>query len=498
MDEKTGGSAPDVERSSDKSENNQWGVIMLAKYTWGISFFLLMLLVSGTSFSQSWQMQTIASNLSFPGAATGDLDSDGDIDLLIIDGASLVWYENLPRSWERHLIDLNLDGLYGESTLDILDLDRDGDEDVVVNVMAPGGIYWYENHQDGTNWQKHVITDIPNIPLNRISSYGDLDNDGDIDVVSPFYGLPGNILWFDNVSGDTLWNPRLISMLNDPIWTTVMDIDSDGDQDVVAASFGEGHIFWYENVGFPPKWYAHEIATLPQTTYGLCADMDGDGDPDIVTHSFQEEVLVWIENPSWTVHIIAEGSFIVPGIVQDINNDQLPDVSFGCLNLIGWLQNPDDGVLWQSHVVDSSVSGRLFAIGTHDMNFNSRMDIVAVTYDVNTFEGNVRWYGQPLATSLEEDLDADVPVSLELKSNFPNPFNPSTTIQFSLPEAMEVRLAVYNALGQEVATLVEGRLSNGIHHYLWDAGDMPSGVYFYRLSSGTSGEVITHKMLLMR
>lgn len=68
-----------------------------------------------------------------------------------------------------------------------------------------------------------------------------------------------------------------------------------------------------------------------------------------------------------------------------------------------------------------------------------------------------------------------------LEQNYPNPFNPSTTIPFHLEDANDVTLRVYNMLGQEVATLVDGFTPAGSHEARWDAGDLPSGMYLYRL-----------------
>jgi hypothetical protein len=71
-----------------------------------------------------------------------------------------------------------------------------------------------------------------------------------------------------------------------------------------------------------------------------------------------------------------------------------------------------------------------------------------------------------------------------LEQNYPNPFNPSTTIPFQLAETNDVTLRVYNMLGQEVATLVDGFLPAGRHEARWSAGDLPSGMYIYRLTHG--------------
>jgi hypothetical protein len=83
-----------------------------------------------------------------------------------------------------------------------------------------------------------------------------------------------------------------------------------------------------------------------------------------------------------------------------------------------------------------------------------------------------------------------------LDQNYPNPFNPSTTIRFSLPEAARVSLKIFTLLGEEVATLVSGDLQAGQHSARWDAAEIPSGVYFYRLQAGQFTE--TKKLVLLR
>lgn len=78
----------------------------------------------------------------------------------------------------------------------------------------------------------------------------------------------------------------------------------------------------------------------------------------------------------------------------------------------------------------------------------------------------------------------EIPGEFSLGQNYPNPFNPMTTITFSLPKAVHVNLKIYNLLGREVATLVDQQMLAGAHHVTWNAQDMPSGVYFYKLTVG--------------
>jgi hypothetical protein len=83
-----------------------------------------------------------------------------------------------------------------------------------------------------------------------------------------------------------------------------------------------------------------------------------------------------------------------------------------------------------------------------------------------------------------------------LEQNFPNPFNPSTSIKYSVQRAGFVRLAVYNLLGQEVAVLVEGVQAQGAHEVEFQKADLPSGIYFYRLQA--PGLFETKKMMITK
>jgi hypothetical protein len=88
------------------------------------------------------------------------------------------------------------------------------------------------------------------------------------------------------------------------------------------------------------------------------------------------------------------------------------------------------------------------------------------------------------------------PSSFSLRQNYPDPFNPSTTIGYVLPQRSEVTLSVYNALGQQAAVLSRGVEEAGYHEVRFDGSELASGVYFYRLTAGTN--IQTRKMLLLR
>jgi hypothetical protein len=89
-----------------------------------------------------------------------------------------------------------------------------------------------------------------------------------------------------------------------------------------------------------------------------------------------------------------------------------------------------------------------------------------------------------------------LPEKLELYQNYPNPFNPETSIAFALPSQGQVRLEIFDLLGRRVAELIDGTLPAGVHRRQWDAAQLASGIYFYRLQTG--GHQISKKMILMK
>ena len=112
-------------------------------------------------------------------------------------------------------------------------------------------------------------------------------------------------------------------------------------------------------------------------------------------------------------------------------------------------------------------------------------------------------YGRPAMRGRDIYWDV-VPNGMEEPNNYSDnkPFpwragaNQNTTIEFNIPQTSEVSLNIYNILGEEVATLVSDRLSAGSYSYEWDASNLVSGVYLYRLQAGD--HIQTRKMVLMR
>jgi hypothetical protein len=101
-----------------------------------------------------------------------------------------------------------------------------------------------------------------------------------------------------------------------------------------------------------------------------------------------------------------------------------------------------------------------------------------------------------IVTSVGARADSEAPIGFALHQNFPNPFNPTTHFGFRIADFGLVTLKVFDVLGREVATLVNENLQAGTHERTFDAENLASGIYMYRLQAG--GRAITRRMLLVR
>jgi hypothetical protein len=174
-------------------------------------------------------------------------------------------------------------------------------------------------------------------------------------------------------------------------------------------------------------------------------------------------------------------------------------------------------VLWTDGVAVDDDPGVQSTLTINGMSNHSAMAIdvlhgfeqqlVTETKEGNMVIRNLLVKDYPILLRLAPNVATHVPqtagpLKFSLSQNFPNPFNPSTVIRYSIPvgaiheSPLHVTLKVYNVLGQEIATLVNKELKPGSYEASWEAGGMASGVYFYRLQAGSFVE--TRKLVLLR
>jgi len=123
----------------------------------------------------------------------------------------------------------------------------------------------------------------------------------------------------------------------------------------------------------------------------------------------------------------------------------------------------------------------------------SKVTIIVKDYGIGELSDTVSFNLTVTGSGIVSDL---VPQRLSLEQNYPNPFNPVTQIKFSLPQAGQVQMQVYNLLGEQVAELINEKVEAGIYSFTFDGANLPSGQYFYRLV--TDNKVITRKMVLIK
>ncbi len=128
------------------------------------------------------------------------------------------------------------------------------------------------------------------------------------------------------------------------------------------------------------------------------------------------------------------------------------------------------------------------------MNVNAQSGLYV---DVQINSNNVTIHIDSVGVlSVEDITNGEIVTSFALQQNYPNPFNPSTNIQFSVPQSSYVTLEVYNLVGERLGVLVSEQLGAGTYNYDWNASDLTSGIYFYRLQAADFVE--TKKMMLLK
>lgn len=146
----------------------------------------------------------------------------------------------------------------------------------------------------------------------------------------------------------------------------------------------------------------------------------------------------------------------------------------------GWVDNPASNFGWIL-IGDEETAATTKRFDSRQNAITANRPLLTLTYE--------------MPVGIEAD-PVQLPADFILAQNFPNPFNPATQIRFTLNRGGQVHLAVFDMTGRQVAMLVNGKLPAGTHAILFDAGDLVSGIYFYRLS--VDGRQQTKKMILMQ
>jgi hypothetical protein len=282
-----------------------------------------------------------------------DIDGDGDLDVLTASrtGHTVAWYENdgsATPSLSERVVDVGSGGSLhdGPNHATAADLDGDGDQDILVAYAFGDTVTWYENI--GLNSLTFTAHDLPFTVDGAWQVFAeDMDGDTDLDIVTSSV-FDGQIRWFENDSMS--FTERSVGIEGGARFIQVVDLNADGHPDVVAGSYTADTIHWYQHDGNTDPTFTERL--IDGSALGAMqvsvADLNGDGHLDVVAANYADNEVSWYESsggalPTFTQRLVSD-TLVNPHGVQtaDLDGDGDIDVlagSYGDDQLV-WFESP--------------------------------------------------------------------------------------------------------------------------------------------------------------
>ncbi len=386
---------------------------------------------------------------------------------------------------------------YSLGDFEAVDVQRDFNGDNVEDVLAIA-----DGNSDGTGYKRAYLFngtngDIiwehfypgPNPAFGKtIISVDDFTGDNIPDAVIA-YGNNGStdqsVRALNGSNGNEIWTREMIDY--EPKELLALPLPNDS-TDIIAAEYfnrihrlngRNGLIEWTYPLG--PSAGVIQIA--------LIEDVDNDQIPDVLIASFANNGFNCLSGGSGTQLWFWQMDYQF-GVtaVPDLDNDGLEDVVVGSRNeYLYCINGKGDSLIFRNQFSDWLYSVNVMP----SIDGNNSYEILAGTRDgvVASLSG-----GTDVITYIE--TVEEIPADFALLQNYPNPFNPSTKIEFKIPAAGLVNIKVYDLLGREVITLINDELQPGNYTIDFDASTLASGIYFYKLNTGEFNS--TKKMILLK
>ena len=313
---------------------------------------LLVVSLSAPALEMKWSAPTLASTSD--GArrvAAGDMDADGDMDLVMVSDVDdeVAWLENTGSGWTKYVISGTADGAIG---LALGDIDGNGSLDVVAGMRDGNIVRWWSNDSgDGSSWTMEVIAPAANGVTDV--EVGDIDADGDLDVAGAVTGA-GEVRWWQQTSRG--WTARVLAGnptgVND---VALGDADGDGYLDVFGLVPGFTRVSWWENPrpGAGVPWTRTDVSVEDDLSALAVVDLDRDGDADVIAGDRFQDTLVWWANDgtgaagSWTRTNM--GSVVDPTSATPVDLDLDGDLDVlvtGDGGTVSWVESVGDAAGW--------------------------------------------------------------------------------------------------------------------------------------------------------
>jgi hypothetical protein len=513
---------------------------------------------TGTKQSPVWTQNTttfsgLETTTYWKNPTFSDLDYDGDFDLIYgTDGGVLYVYRNIGtvttpsfQYYPDYFRIVKISG--GSATVSLKDYDGDGDNDLLSGDWL-GKFNYFRN--DGTPLKpifNQVTMPFSNLTVNSYSSpvFVDIDNDNDYDIVSG--ALNGQVFLFINNNGTFTQNITMFSAI-DVGWTSIpsfADLDGDGDLDLLVGAEAGSETRYYTNDGsnvFTVNTTTFTGVTFPSYGRPILADFDNDGDYDLTIGDNWGTVKYYrndgdVSTPVWVRFDAMFAGIEVdqgphPGFA-DLDADGRKDMILGEYNgNFTYYKN-----LFAPIVVPVELTSFSYVIleGKIKLEWQTATELNNLGFEIQKLSNEFsEWYtigfvrgngttsditdysfidDNPLleknkyrlkqvdydgAYKFSEEITVEytIPSSFKLGQNFPNPFNPTTSIRYEISSTQFVTLEVYDVLGREVATLVNEEKPAGTYKVDFNASSLSSGVYIYTLK--VNGVTISRQMILLK
>jgi len=427
------------------------------------------------------------------GAHGADLNNDGFTDLTVPNEISddvRVFLNNGLGDYNDFTIHPVPNGDFA-STNEAADLDGDGDLDFVVGNGGndrmcvfigdgKGGFESSASYPAGNSVRGVAVLD--------------LEGDGDPDIVTANRSASNLSIFYNN--GDGTFQPAMNIDGNGSQETACVAVDAneDGIMDLFVGAHGSGELIVLLGDGEGGLTFSSEVNAGGSPWMIAAGDVNGDGHVDVVSaNSFGNNAAVALGDgaggllPAVTY---PTGSFCLAIDLGDLDGDGDLDMMTSNYSSGDWTlyENDGTGVFVNPRTFDATNAGSCATF--HDRDNDGDLDITAideVADQIFMFENESPTAVVPAGGE---------PTGFDLGQNYPNPFNPQTEIGFTLSATGQTTMRVYDLLGREVRTLVNEHLDAGTYEVTFDAADLPSGVYYYRLEQGQLGK--TRKLLLAK